>query len=482
MRDAQAATAAEQAKAQRAAEKAAQDLANAQQAVRDAQAATAAEQTKAQKAAEKAARDLAAAQQAVRDAQAATAAEQAKAQQAAEKAAQDLANAQQAVRDAQAATAAEKAKSQQAAEKAAQDLAAAQQAVRDAQAATAAEQAKAQRAAEKAAQDLAIARRRIEETAQNLARLQQIYNSTKKELNNLKQKEIVTTETSNKPYDTPINWRKYTIENTTIISHSIEGSEHNSNLLTKENNGVSKVGGIYKRNDLEITPVEFDFSEDLPDGETVHFKKLSATHITKNSRNTFRNEYDNVGYIRYINQNYSSYANWNINEDGATLRIVAYPGFVSMPTKADDSLFKKNNVAVYHGHAISAYSRAGAEADSMKLPTDILRSPVDNFELTADFNRQIVNGRIFNRKEDNYKLPDVELSSTNIKTDPHSKIVYFRGEASVNSYNTDDEGNGFYSGHFAGPNAEEVVGRANIRYPFFTRYGAEYISFGGKKK
>ena len=84
-----------------------------------------------------------------------TSAEQAKAQAAAEKAAQDLAKANQALENANAATAAEQAKAQAAAEKAAQDLAKANQALEASKAETAAEQAKAQAEAEKAARDLA---------------------------------------------------------------------------------------------------------------------------------------------------------------------------------------------------------------------------------------------------------------------------------------------------------------------------------------
>lgn len=153
--------------------KAETELAKAQEALKNAENATAAEKAKAQKALEQAERNLAAAQEAVRNAEAATAAEQAKAQKAAEKAERDLAAAQEAVRNAEAATAAEQAKAQAAANNAAQDLAAAQEAVRNAEAATAAEQAKAQKAVEKAAQDLAVAQKDAEKAKAELAKLQE---------------------------------------------------------------------------------------------------------------------------------------------------------------------------------------------------------------------------------------------------------------------------------------------------------------------
>ncbi|WP_370597028.1 factor H binding protein domain-containing protein, partial [Rodentibacter ratti] len=437
VKNAEAATAAEQAKAQAAAEKAAQDLAAAQQAVKNAEAATAAEQAKAQAAANKAAQDLAAAQQAVKDAEAATAAEQAKAQAAAEKAAQDLAAAQQAVKNAEAVTAAEQAKAQAAANQAAQDLAAAQQAVKNAEAATAAEQAKAQAAAEKAAQDLAAAQAQIVELEAELAPVRA----------EAERKRIAAIEEQRKFEVLAKNaWRKLDSNNTSDKTVRSGGFFLDGNPFPL----WDKVSGVNFGNEISDTVQQSSHLVKSDQGN-------APAYYTAQNRYIFH-----VVTAHYINQQYSTYANWDINDyavtektpSGYMARGQAYietsPFYVALPTDPSYLDRAAGITATYKGKAI--YKRSSSMGD---------------FSLTADFDKGTVEGAITGGGS--YALT---LEKGKIKQSDNQ--IKFSGGVII----TDNSSSyGSYDGIFAGPNAEEVVGTTTR--PTSTR---EEISFGGKRQ
>ncbi|EEV25339.1 hypothetical protein AM202_03927, partial [Actinobacillus minor 202] len=450
VKNAEAATAAEQAKAQVAADKAAQDLAAAQQAVKNAEAATAAEQAKAQDAAEKAAQDLAKAQEAVRNAEAATAAEQAKAQKAAEKAAQDLAAAQQAVKNAEAATVAEQAKAQAAAEKAAQDLAAAQQAVKAAEAATAAEQAKAQKAAEKAAQDLVKAQEDIAKLEAELAPLRAKEEAERQKLEAQQRKEAEAI-AKRKAYDvSDTTWRTYIYQ---------DGSQPRSTLQQDVNGknqiytylAVNKSDPKIKGKTVEI-PQYVELSKYGVNSDKINNINISAKVKQMIAGEEITNEFSQVAALRFVNQKYSTYMDWTITNDGKNLALDSESGFIALPTKISSNLQQANSKATYYGKALSSQGKNG------------------DLRLTADFNRLKLDGGITNRKsypygqDERYAVNHDDIPiKTDINIDNSSGILYFGTEY------------GSLSGNFAGPNAEEVVGK--LKQP-----DGEKIIFGGTKQ
>ncbi|MDG6337191.1 factor H binding protein domain-containing protein [Glaesserella parasuis] len=425
VKNAEAATAAEQAKAQAAAEKAAQDLAKAQEAVRNAEAATAAEQAKAQAAANKAAQDLAKAQEAVRNAEAATAAEQAKAQKAAEKAERDLAAAQEAVRNAEAATAAEQAKAQAAAEKAAQDLAKAQEAVRNAEAAMAAEQAKAQAAAEKAAQDLAAAQNQISALEAELAPVRE--------------------EAERKRQEAEAEEKKWEFLKDGNAWRYVEKSSYDNNSIVY--GGEDKVGQLVLQNQAKHWALQkaVNFNESGI-SDNVSTLPIYATRKTLSGDKEVQ-----VANAHFVNQQYSTYINWSYNPDLLTNDDVHRTAtYIALPTTTNSDYLKSATTATYSGKAI-------------KRNWDDNLISTGDFSLTANFQTEKVTGAITNLDGRDYVF-----NEGNISISPKNNLI-FSGIVDMTGLYGGINTN--YKGVFAGPNAEEVVGTAGNR-----------VSFGGKRQ
>ncbi|MDE3943383.1 transferrin-binding protein-like solute binding protein, partial [Glaesserella parasuis] len=454
VRNAEAATAAEQAKAQKAAEKAERDLAVAQEAVRNAEAATAAEQAKAQAAAEKAAQDLAKAQEAVRNAEAATAAEQAKAQAAANKAAQDLAKAQEAVRNAEAATAAEQAKAQKAAEKAERDLAAAQEAVRNAEAATAAEQAKAQAAAEKAAQDLAKAQEAVRnaeaamaaeqakaQAAQDLAAAQNQISALEAELAPVRE------EAERKRQEAEAEEKKWEFLKDGNAWRYVEKSSYDNNSIVY--GGEDKVGQLVLQNQAKHWALQkaVNFNESGI-SDNVSTLPIYATRKTLSGDKEVQ-----VANAHFVNQQYSTYINWSYNSDLLTNDDVhSIATYIALPTTTNSDYLKSATTATYSGKAIK------------KNWNNNLISTGD-FSLTANFQTEKVTGAITNLDGRDYVF-----NEGNISVSPKNNLI-FSGIVDMTELYGGIGINTNYKGVFAGPNAEEVVGTAGNR-----------VSFGGKRQ
>ena len=429
-----AVTSAEQAKAkaQAAANKAAQDLAKANQALENANVATAAEQAKAQAAAEKAAQDLAKANAALEASKAETAAEQAKAQAAANKAAQDLAKANQALENANVATAAEQAKAQAAAEKAAQDLAKANQALEASKAETAAEQAKAQAEAEKAARDLAA----LQEQYNNLVHKDEIERAKKEAELELAKERLKEAVAKREAYDlTDKSWRVLEINQGNKFS---DGKvQYLGQKITKENTIL-----ITKQVDLSKEQVAHNIyytSENIK----VLDQKFKSGNVVSTE--------ENVGNYHFINQEYSSYAHFNTyqiyNNTEETLNSNVNAAYVALPTKSASEFFRTEGKYTYNGYAFMGCCTDPANGN---LSLDLyVKTTTPSF----------VRGQITIGNEEKFILDPADVSLTNPEEHFKGNAVYYYRQF------TDDRdfrkhSNSFeYSGVFAGPNAEEIVGK-----------------------
>ncbi|MCK3655215.1 hypothetical protein A4G19_05400 [Pasteurellaceae bacterium Macca] len=168
-----------------------------------------------------------------------------------------------------------------------------------------------------------------------------------------------------------------------------------------------------------------------------------------------------IGTLYFMNQEYSSYAAFKreLLESGS----VAYDTKIVknyMPTNIQESdIIKSALTATYQGKALIGNRDRNDEYTLEQK----------DFSLTADFGNGKVNGTIGD---------NIQLKSGNLYSD--DVTLSFNGEAIKNTTdpitnNKYQTGIGYYSGSFAGPNAEEVVG-------YIDTHSNDNISFGGKRQ
>ncbi|OOF85865.1 hypothetical protein BKG93_04085 [Rodentibacter ratti] len=348
---------------------------------------------------------------------------------------------QEAVKNAQTAVTSEQTKAKAAADKAAQDLAAAQKALQDAQNATTAEQVKAQAAANKAAQDLAAAQAQIVELEAELAPVRA----------EAERKRIAAIEEQRKFEELAKNaWRKLDSNNTSDKTVRSGGFFLDGNPFPL----WDKVSGVNFGNEISDTVQR---SSHTVKSDQRNAPAYYTGAYPSRSQYTF-----DVVTANYINQQYSTYANWAINDyavtektpSGYMVRGQAYietsPFYVALPTDPSYLDRAAGITATYKGKAI--YKRSNRTGD---------------FSLTADFDKGTVEGAITGGGS--YALT---LEKGKIKQSDNQ--IKFSGGVII----TDNSSSyGSYDGIFAGPNAEEVVGTTTR--PTSTR---EEISFGGKRQ
>lgn len=162
----------------------------------------------------------------------------------------------------------------------------------------------------------------------------------------------------------------------------------------------------------------------------------------------------NGGKVKGINGIYYTFGTWvpnnlKYNEHGLPTNHTLYGqqrADMYITPKAD---LPKSGVAIYEGESLGAATRG-------------------KLRLEVDFYRNVVKGKIYDRRLDNGKsLSDITLNHGHI-THWAEGGTGFWGAAQYEGVN------GQFDGNFAGPKAEEVIGRV-------TKDGAVYVGFGGKR-
>ena len=163
-------------------------------------------------------------------------------------------------------------------------------------------------------------------------------------------------------------------------------------------------------------------------------KRISGNHEVK------------VGDVHFVNQDYSTYSNFSYNADLLTENDLSrYASYIALPTSTKSNYLQGATTATYQGKAL-------------KDNYDNNQIAQGDFRLEANFQTEKVQGAISNLGGRNY-----ELAEGNISVSDDGKLT-FSGSSNYN-------GSQAYQGIFAGPNAEEVVGRVGYD-----------ISFGGKRE
>ncbi len=211
----------------------------------------------------------------------------------------------------------------------------------------------------------------------------------------------------------------------------------------------------YVRDDLkaEVTEIK-KFNLLDPYSQNVVKTLDLASYPEGTIKETFKGYNDVLTtYIRIINQAYSYTVALHTN-DTATLAENSYA--TGYPSEYKNL---PKGSAVYHGTSLGLNSSG-------------------SLTLTANFDDKNVQGKIYNRKLDNgTSLADITLEKATINSSLYNKNAY-RSEsvANFNGFTSSNGKTGYYSGIFAGPNAEEVVGMLTEN-----RNENPYESFAGKR-
>ncbi|ATW42791.1 hypothetical protein Q7Z28_05630 [Glaesserella parasuis] len=528
LKNIETANATEKAKAQAAAEKAAQDLATANKALEATKAETLAEQAKAQAAADKAAKDLATANKAVEAAKAETLAEQAKAQAVAEQAAKDLATANKALEAAKAETLAEQAKAQAAADKAAKDLAEAQQAVKDTEAAT-----------EKAIKELAEAQDKIERLENELIPYRQEEERKRQEQEELARQQEELERIKKEAYTSDDStWRQLNNSSVNPVKKQLFPKFSYGNILDN-----SYISYNYSDSDASFSlnnNIDLSTFEVIDDVQRTDLNAIKTTTTYSRGEKIIKQEEVNIGNLYFVNQPYSTYMSWDNREPHTTLTGgTTYPnymyhpkreryeleegsGYIVVATPTTAEAVQSGITATYSGKIIeTSYNSNTVTKPNPDYPhndnynatisttTNIPISTRGDMHLTANFTDYTVSGEITNRESGK---PDLKLDSGKME---HiylleNQAIQFAGNVSQDfryrlmpdsfgeGETNQGTGNvivGKYTGIFAGPNAEEVVGLVFTKGPqdySSNSYAIGYatspidrdssISFGGKRQ
>ncbi|MGX2975809.1 factor H binding protein domain-containing protein [Ursidibacter arcticus] len=161
-----------------------------------------------------------------------------------------------------------------------------------------------------------------------------------------------------------------------------------------------------------------------------------------------------TGKVKGVNGVYYTFGTWvpydlTYNEYGLPTNNTLYNQQRAAAYITSKANLPKNGTAVYEGQSLGAATKG-------------------KLRLEVDFGKNEVFGRIYERRLDNGKsLSDITLSNGHI-THWAEGGTGFWGNAQYEGVN------GKFDGNFAGPKAEEVMGRV-------TKDGAIYVGFGGKR-
>lgn len=227
----------------------------------------------------------------------------------------------------------------------------------------------------------------------------------------------------------------------------------------KEVNANTQVPSInYVRDDLKV---DVRAAKQLTIFDPVTRDTIKVMQLSDYPEGIIKETFQRSGnastsYARIINQAYSSSMTFHTNESAEIAYNSFYGGYV---TKIDEL---PKGTATYQGSSL------GINAQGL-------------LALTADFDRKRVEGKIYNRRQnDGNALNDITLESTSIQREFMSSSATNKSIAAAvfDGYTTTSDGmRGKYEGTFAGPNAEEVVGVLT------DVYGNDvYEGFAGKKQ
>ncbi|KMK50841.1 hypothetical protein RO21_09675, partial [[Actinobacillus] muris] len=343
-------------------------------------------------------------------------------------------------------------------ETARQQLAAAQKNVADSAKRLEAETAKvnseaeakqaAQRELETARQQLAEAQKQLEEKAQENAALNSQNEALNQELAPHRE------EAERKRQAQEAEAQRWAFLSDGSQWRYLEKNSHDNKIIQGPDAGKrsdSKVAHLSPRGQAEKWELQRAINfNDAPVSDEV--QQLPVTATKKGLNNDVEVQ---IATAHFVNQQYSTYANWTRTDSITDNDLLSSPSYLSVPTSRDSfdnsAYLQTSPKATYRGKALEAEDFI--LGDSSKLT-------IGNLILNADFNQGTVSGELTNMRGGTYTLKPGDIS--------YSKQNNLIFSGTVDTGLLKDE---TYKGIFAGPNAEEVVGRAGNN-----------ISFGGKRQ
>lgn len=223
----------------------------------------------------------------------------------------------------------------------------------------------------------------------------------------------------------------------------------------------------------------------------------SGTHVTPKSDTT-----PSINYVAAEHKELVRSAKKVVLNDGNTGQAFKTIEFANLPVGAVSETFKVGNITEYLKAYNQVYSTSFAifnpedrgiakQARVTGLPTEQVNLPkgtatyqgnsqgyntTGTLHLTANFDAKNVSGKIDNRKTtEGNALPVITLYSAGFSTVPFGKDLNNQSLEAVSFQGRTNEG--YYTGVFAGPKAEEVVGFLSKE-----RNLAPYEIFAGEKK
>ncbi|MGX3020753.1 hypothetical protein ACWIVU_07395 [Ursidibacter arcticus] len=263
--------------------------------------------------------------------------------------------------------------------------------------------------------------------------------------------------------------------------------------LRYSDNGVAR--------DLRKNQNETDYDPSFLTKAEINPHKLQSLAIKNGAGQT-------VMRTHFVNQTYSSYLSFKAeapftssDEDGKVVKALDAPtAYIAVPTKADKAILDRKVKATYKGHTIGNQKRENnhftlgditlnADFSTMKISGEItnrndelLRGraqyegagwkgfTTDSEEVEEGYTTLISEAEMAKREEQHRTLA-VRLLPADIKI--ANGVIGFKSEdkgLEFTALNGESVTTGGYSGVFAGPEAQEVVGKIES--------GENFISFG----